>query len=275
MGPPAAAFCLQCRAMLDRDQACECEGKHVALDGDAAERIEEALLVQPHFSVDDMMTRLAMSMLVGPGAVGLVFLCIGLAVFPAWPPIEHLWPYVLGIPFGLITVGWGGFFLWSELSQRRPYFRAGPAPPARADVEGAEIATIESGQIVALALHMQRKVDKPVVRDAFIEPALVLRRSGEHITVPAGRVELVVPPERWRSGRSTSVARGLWLWLPEDMWRAGAIMEAKTRRGEQVALFDGELEEVGKHDESFRQAAQRQLRWVPNGGRVRVKLVVG
>jgi len=261
--------------MLDPDQACECGGSHVTLDENAAERIEEALLVQPEFSVDDMMTRLAMSMLVGPGAVAFVFLCIGLAVFPTWPPIEDLWPYVLGIPYALITVSWTGFFIWSELSQRRPYFRAGPAPPARMDIEGAEVATIESGHIVALALHMRRKADKPVVRDAFIEQDLVLRRSGEHITVPAGRVELVVPPERWRSGRSTSVARGLWLWLPEDMWRSGAIMEAKTRRGEQVALFEGELEEVGKHEESFRQAAQRQLRWVPNAGRVRVKLAGG
>ena len=274
-GSAAAAFCLGCRAMLDRDQACECAGEHVALDEIAAERIEEALLVQPHFSMEEMFERLGASLVVGPGAVALVFLCIGLFLYGSWPAFGVLWPYVLGIPLAVLTVTWGAFFTWSELSQRKPYFRAGPAAPARVDIEGAEIATIESGQIVAYALHQQRKADKPIVRDALVEGELILRRSGEHITVPLGRVELVLPAERWRRARSTAVARAIWRWLPEDMWRAGAIMEAKTRRGEQVALFDGALEEAGKGEASFRQAAQKELRWVPNQGRVRVKLVVG
>lgn len=51
---PAFAFCLGCRAMLDRDQACECptEPRHILLDEDAADAIDEAIRVEPRIDWD-------------------------------------------------------------------------------------------------------------------------------------------------------------------------------------------------------------------------------
>ena len=258
--------------MIDAGQACDCrdgEPQRVSLDGGAADAIDDAIRVEPEVDWEDTQTRLIASIAVGPGLVAGIFWFVAVAVWTVWPAIEEQWPYLLGIPWGIITVLWIAFFLYSEVSQRRPYYRSGSRTEA---LEGkGEKGVIEEGRVEAFELHQQRQAKRPVIRDAFLATPLVLRRTNETITVPAGRIELIVPEERWRKSRSVFLK--WWTALPEAIYRAGMLMEAKATRGEEVELLDGALEEESVSEGTFRRAAETRLRWVPKGGRVRLRLV--
>lgn len=263
-----SAFCLDCRALLDEGQRCPCgeKARTVPLVDGADDAIEKALLVIPHLDGEDLTSRIVVGSVTALGPVGLVFFLGYVMIFAVAPPLAEAWPWFLGIPYAVIAAGWIAFMTWSTLEERKPYYRA--VRRARPRPERVEEARVDTGRLIATELHQRRDAELVVVRDARVEEPLVLRRAGQRITVPAGRVDVYFPADRWRSGPAPLVAE--WRALPEEILRAGALLGAKLRAGDRVALFDGELEPLGRDETGFREAAEESFRWVPAGGRSRL-----
>ena len=131
-------------------------------------------------------------------------------------------------------------------------------------------ASVERGTALALEIHARPGAHRVVVRDAWIDAGgLVLRRPGERIEVPAGRCEVRVHNARWRRRRPPNH----WRVLPPAILGAGVTRGVAIESGATVAMVDGELEDVGHDQASFRVPAERRMRWVPRGGRAHIHLM--
>lgn len=269
--PAPAALCLTCRSLLDPGQRCGCgrAARPVALDApDAAAVIEAAILVAPNVDRSDLAGRLFVSSLATLAPIGVLFLLLGAAGDALIPGVLAYWPWFLGLPYGLVAACWLAFVIYSAAEERRPYYGAVP----RGEVASGETieATLAEGALVATELHQRRDPKLVVLRDARVEEALVLRRPGERITVPIGRVDVRVPDARWRHGSSPLAAS--WRGLPPPIRGAGSAATARLRRGDRVALCGGTLEPVEGEGAGFREAAERHYHWIPSDGRT--KLIV-
>lgn len=256
--------------MLDAGQRCECDDdEHVVrLEAQARETIEQRLLVAPDIDVRDSTLRLLFSVALGPGAAlaALALLATLMVGMGLAPPLIAL---SLGVPFALVTLAWVGVFVWSELEMRRPTY-PGAGAPSRAETS-VVTATIEEGAIDVAELRQDG--DNPVViRDAVAEDRLVLKLPGKRIEVPAGRLDVELPPGRLRLKHDGALAQS-WEGLPEELRRAGRLHAARLGKGVRVELVDGELEDLGERESSFREAAEDLRRVKPSGGRVRLRVI--
>lgn len=266
---PPARFCTRCRALLDAGQACRCEHRRFIDLGasDAHAQIEASILVTPNVDAEELRNNAIIGSATALGPIALVFFGFYLLVRALAPEIAEHWPWFLGVPYALIAIGWIAFMTWSALEERKPYYSAADHfAPKEGGLEGR----LDAGRLVASEIQQRGAKHRVVVRDAWIEEPLVLKRAGERITVPIGRVEVYLPERRFRAGSSPLVAT----WpLPEAVFRAGVLMTAGLRRGDRVALYDGELVPEGHDETGFREAAEARLRWVPKDGRTKLFLV--
>lgn len=267
------AFCVRCRALLDPGQACAC-GPHaieLRLDADGAEAaIEARLLVTPNVDTGELMGNAIVGSITVLGPIAVAFFGIYVVVHLLAPEVAASWPFFLGAPYALLALGWIAFMTWSSMEERKPYYVAADHFAAKAvGIEGR----LEAGRLVVTEIHQRGQRHRVVVRDARIEEPLVLRRPGERITVPVGRVEIYLPEGRFRAGSSPLVAQ--WRALPRALFDAGVLVSGGLRRGDRVVLHDGELVPEGRDETGFREAAEARLRWVPNGGRTKLLVVHG
>lgn len=264
------AFCVGCRALLDPGQGCECatRERYVPLDAEAASTIEALTLVVPEIDREDTTHRAIVGSVVVLGPIAVVFVGVYATLGPFVPAIAEQWPWILGVPYLLLAALLGGFLAWSAMEERKPYCSS--TSHVRPRPEPAEEARLDAGSLVTTEIHQRREATRIVVRDARIEEALVLRRAGAQILVPAGRVDVVMPPERWRPGPTPLVAE--WRALPEIIFGAGVLSRAAARRGDRVLLHGGHLEPLGRDEAGFREASEERFRWIPDDGRT--KLVI-
>ncbi|MCB9597036.1 MAG: hypothetical protein H6719_30210 [Sandaracinaceae bacterium] len=264
-----SAFCLRCRALLDAGQTCECgaKGLPIPLDDAAADRIEAELLVAPKVEPGGELRAAAAGMLV-LGPIAFAFFFGYHALNGVAPAVAEQWPWFLGLPYLAIAIGWVGFLWWSAIEDRKPY--CGAAVRSRPRPEATEEGLLETGSIVATEIHQRLSAHDVVVRDGRIEEPLLLRRSGQQIVVPVGRVDVLFAPERFRAGSTPLVSE--WGALPRVVFTAGALRKASAHRGERVVLYDGHLEPLEREETGFREAAEERFRWVPAGGRTRIAI---
>lgn len=267
---PPARFCTRCRVLLDAGQACSCEhGRWIDLGAsDAEARIEASILVTPNVDTADLTNRIVVGSVAVLGPIAVVFFVFYGGIRVLSLELAEAWPFFLGLPYALLAVGWAGFMTWSALEERKPYYSAvNHFPPGRDVADGPE-GRLDAGRLVVSEIQQRGAKHRVVVRDAWIEEPLVLERAGERITVPAGRVEVYLPGTRFRAARSPLV--DTWKAMPEAVFRAGVLQTAELRRGDRVALYDGELVPEGQSETTFREAAATRLRWVPHGERTKL-----
>lgn len=273
--PSPARFCLRCRALTDRGQPCDCAGAPLALDDGAEEKIDEAILKKPTVDHGDLMLRVGVSALLGPGAAILVCVALGLLVESVFPAIGQDLPWLLGVPLSAVTVGWAGVIAWSTLEQQRPYYTAGRMP---APLSGDPVFVGRLGARSTIVAAEVRPADEPgmvLVRDAYASEPFVVERSGQRMELPAGRLRLEAKASRWRLAVGAKAARGpivsTWTALPEGLKRAGHLHRLELAPGTEVEVFGGNVDSIARTESSFREPALETLRY--EGARPCVRLV--
>ena len=258
--PPPAVLCLRCRALTDGGP-CDCarDARPVRLDDPAAEQtIEEAIHVKPERDTADVVLRLVVGVVVGPGLVAAAFALLVPVAMLLLPDLEHDAVYVFGAPLGLATLGWSAFVVSTTL--RQPGFYTAVDPPERAEGERMELRLAHGVVLHGAEMRTPRNDHQVILRDAWASEPFVLRRTGERIELPAGRLRVDVAPARWRRG--DGILTRSWRRLPGDLRRGGLRRSLSLDEGDAVWLVGAELEEVGQVEGGFRTSADRRFRFV-------------
>ncbi|HJL20403.1 MAG TPA: hypothetical protein RMH99_32345 [Sandaracinaceae bacterium LLY-WYZ-13_1] len=261
MLPAPTTLCLACRALSDGPR-CDCArphpSAHVPLDEAAADRIDEAILHDPERDTEDVVTRLVFGVLIGPAPIAMGLWLIAVILYPFWPAIEHLWPWVFALPLGVATLGWIAFVAWTTLAQYPYYLPADRPPQPRGEpIEGR----LDRGAVVHVAeLHPDEARGRVLLRDAFAPAPFVIRRSGERIELPAGRLRVDVPPHLQKE--ASSALTESWRTVPPTLRTAGRHLSLTLDEGDPVSLVGGDLEELERAEGGFRESADRRFRWV-------------
>jgi hypothetical protein len=263
--PSPASFCLRCRAITDLGQPCECDaGRPLALEDGADDAIDEAIFRAPNVDRNDLVLRVVVSALLGPGAATFVCGFLGLLLAAMVPAVQGDLPWLLGVPLGAVTLLWTGLIVWSTFEQQRPYYVAGPMPDP---LSGEPTFRGRLGARSTILAAEVRPLDEPGsvhVRDAYAADPFVIERSGQRLEMPAGRLRVEAKASRWRLGASKG-ARGplvaTWSALPEGLTRAGLLHRLELAPGTEVEVFGGELDSVARTESSFREPALETLHY--------------
>ena len=263
--PSPASFCLRCRALTDAGQPCECQkGRPVALEEGADGAIDEAILRAPTVDRNDLMLRVVVSALLGPGIATAVCVALGLVFAAMVPAVLDDLPWLLGIPLGSVTLAWVGVIVWSTLEQQRPFYVAGrmPDPLSGEPIFVGRLSARSS--IVAAEVRLLDEPNLVLVRDAYATDPFVIERSGQRLELPAGRLRVEAKPARWRSTGPKGTRGPLvatWSALPVGLTRAGLLYRLELAPGTEVEVIGGALDSLARTESSFREPALETLHY--------------